>query len=185
MNAVSVNQVFQTSTSSRWQRFKWASRILLLLTILGITVLAITLQRGYTPALPRLKSQQYKKVLDSSQSFVYKNSLIARQYGGFRKFINEQQPYQQGEFRQKKMYPYDKRQNTFGQDGKNDPSFHAFAKFPCGIRSAFYVTWDPQSFYSLQRNISRLNLVIPEWMFIDAKADTLIIRKDQRAYEVM
>jgi len=185
MNPVSSNQIFQTNSSNRWLRFQWASRIAGILAIIGIIVLVITLQRGYTPSLPKLKSQQYKKVLDSTQSFVYKNSLIARQYGGFRKYINEQKPYLQGEFKPKKMQPGDLHNNTFTQHLDSDEDFNAFTKFPCGIRSAFYVTWDPQSFYSLQRNISKLNLVIPEWMFIDAKADTLIIKKDQRAFDVM
>lgn len=185
MNPVSSNQIFQTNSSNRWLRFQWASRMVGILAIIGIIVLVITLQRGYTPSLPKLKSLQYKKVLDSTQSFVYKNSLIARQYGGFRKYINEQKPYLQGEFKPKKMQPGDLHNNTFTQHPNSDEDFNAFTKFPCGIRSAFYVTWDPQSFYSLQRNISKLNLVIPEWMFIDAKADTLIIRKDQRAFDVM
>src|SRR6478672_3427889 len=30
------------------------------------------------------------------------------------------------------------------------------------IRAAFFVDWDPQSFYSLRRNISHLNMVLPE-----------------------
>lgn len=185
MNPLSSNQIFQTNSSYRWLRFQWASRILAIIGIIGIVILIITLQRGYTPSLPKLKSQRYKKILDSTESFVYKNSLIARQYGGFRKYIQEQKPYLQAEFRPKKLQPGEFKNNTFTQHPNNDQEFNAFTKFPCGIRSAFYVTWDPQSFYSLQRNISKLNLVIPEWMFIDAKADTLIIRKDQRAYDVM
>jgi cellulose synthase/poly-beta-1,6-N-acetylglucosamine synthase-like glycosyltransferase/spore germination protein YaaH/peptidoglycan/xylan/chitin deacetylase (PgdA/CDA1 family) len=184
MSPHSSNQIFQTNSSNRWQRFQWAFRILLILAIIGIVILTITLQTGYTPALPRLKSQQYKKILDSTESFVYKNSLIAQEYGGFRKYINEQKPYPQGGFRPKKLKPIDRR-NKIIPHRNNDSSFNSFTKFPAGIRSAFYVTWDPQSFYSLQRNISKLNLVIPEWMFIDAKADTLIIKKDQRAYDIM
>lgn len=150
-----------------------------------MVVLAITLQRGFTPLFPKLKSLQYKKVLDSTGLFTYKNSLIARQYGGFRKYIIERQPYQRGALFQPEETPGNAGPQMFSLATKNDAAFNSFNKFPCGIRAAFYVTWDPQSFYSLQRNISKINLVIPEWMFIDANADTLIIKKDQRAFEVM
>ena len=58
-------------------------------------------------------------------------------------------------------------------------------KFPCGIRSAFYVAWDPQSFFSLKRSITKLNLVLPEWFFIDPKADTVFASVDQRGFDLM
>jgi hypothetical protein len=56
MNATTTHQVFQTSSSSRWQRFKWGSRILLFLLVIGIFVVILTLYRGNTPAMPRLIS---------------------------------------------------------------------------------------------------------------------------------
>ncbi|MBP2615762.1 hypothetical protein [Chryseobacterium jejuense] len=34
-----------------------------------------------------------------------------------------------------------------------------WAQFPGGIRSAFYVAWDPQSLRSLKRSIRHVNLV--------------------------
>lgn len=185
MNSLTAHQVFQTSSSSRWLKVKWITRLLLFLAITGITVITIALQKGYTPSLPQLKSLQYKKVLDSSHTFVYKNSAIARQYGGFRKFITEKKAYTNENFSPYGLKRGDISGNIETDFSNRDEAFEAFNKFPCGIRSAFYVSWDPQSFYSLQRNISKLNLVIPEWMFIDSKADTLRIQKDDRAFEVM
>ena len=176
-------QVFQTSSASRWLKFKWGSRILMFFGALAITVLVITLIRAYTPDLPRLKNIQYKKSI-SPQSYVYKSSLIAQQYGGFRKFIDEKTAYQQGKFASAKMRPSDLR-FTYQDNKPRDTAFGNFRKFPLGIRSAFYVPWDPQSFYSLQRNISKLNMVIPEWMIINADADTLEVRKDDRAFALM
>ena len=179
-------QVFQTSSSTRWVRFQWGTRIIVFIAALFIIILAITISRGYTPDLPHLKNVQYKKSLDSTQQFVYKNSAIARQYGGFRKFIQEKEAYQQGSFNIMKMKPVDMRSNDLNNLMFNaDSSFHSFTKFSCGIRAGFYVPWDPQSFYSLQRNISKLNLVMPEWMLINADADTLYVQKDDRALEVM
>ena len=53
------------------------------------------------------------------------------------------------------------------------------------IRAAFYVDWDPQSFYSLQKNVGKLNMVLPEWFFIDPSADTLKCVIDQAAFKLM
>lgn len=53
------------------------------------------------------------------------------------------------------------------------------------IRAAFYVDWDPQSFYSLEKNVDKLNMVLPEWFFIDPATDTLQPRIDREALDVM
>ena len=152
-----------------------------MLAFLGVSAIVITLVRGYTPSLPNLKNLQYKKAL-SDQSYVYKNSLIAKQYGGFRKYITQQ--YATLQQHSTGSRPHQKRPIPISNN-LQDSSYASFNKFPAGIRSAFYVAWDPQSFYSLQRNISKLNLVIPEWMFIDPTADTLMIQKDDRALQIM
>ncbi len=66
-----------------------------------------------------------------------------------------------------------------------DTNFRSFTKFPAGIRAAFYVDWDAQSFLSLHQYISTMNMVIPEWIFIDPTADTLYTDIDNRAWAVM
>ncbi|HTE34681.1 MAG TPA: polysaccharide deacetylase family protein, partial [Chryseolinea sp.] len=53
------------------------------------------------------------------------------------------------------------------------------------VRAAFYVDWDPQSSYSLQKNIDKLNMVIPEWFFIDPSTDTLRPQIDMTALDLM
>ena len=55
-----------------------------------------------------------------------------------------------------------------------DSSFYSFKRFSAGVRAGFYVNWSPQSFSSLKQNISHLNMVLPEWMFINPKADTRV-----------
>ena len=134
------------------------------------------------PSLPRIKeqSQLYKKVLDTNRTFLFKNSLI-EQYGGFRKYINEKVPYKGGAFPGSKK---DSNKNGL-TPAKVDTNFRSFTKFPTGIRAAFYVDWDAQSFLSLQEYISKMNLVIPEWIFIDPTADTLFTNIDDRAWTVM
>ena len=175
-----TNQVFQTSSPSRWQRVKWSSRLLLLFVILGIVLVILTLSRVYTPAFPNMISVQEKQaLLDSTGSWLFSKSKIGRQYGGFRKFINEKEAYKAGGF------PIPKRfRKKNGIIVQADSSFYSFEKFNAGIRAAFYVTWKKQSYSSLEQNIAHLNMVIPEWLFINPNADTLEIRIDS-ALDIM
>lgn len=183
----STTQVFQTNSPTRWQRFKWTSRILLFLVFLAILVITITLIRDYKPSIPQLKekNEAYKKILQTNQAF-FRDNKINKQYAGFRKFIDAKaDKHQQTGCFSKNFYtqnPDDlSKLNPFNSETGGKP----FASFECGIRAAFYVTWDPQSFFSLQRNISKINLIIPEWMFIDPKGDTLFTNIDNRAYQLM
>ncbi len=179
-----MRQIFQTNSPGRWQRLKWGGRIVLLFLILGVVIFSVAVNRGYTPSLPRIKeqSQLYKKVLDTNRTFLFKNSLI-EQYGGFRKYINEKVPYRGGAFPGQARKDSDKYrlQSNF----KADTNFRSFTKFPTGIRAAFYVDWDAQSFLSLQQYISKMNLVIPEWIFVDPTADTVFTNIDNRAWTIM
>src|SRR5579863_8125321 len=178
-------QIFQTNSTGRWQRLKWGGRIFLLFLILGVVIAYITISRNYTPALPRIKeqSQLYKKVLDTNRTFLFKNSLI-EQYGGFRKYINEKVPYRGGAFPGQSKKDSEKMAIQAALR-MTDTSFRSFTKFPAGIRAAFYVDWDAQSFLSLQEYIDKMNLVIPEWIFIDPTADTVTTDIDPRAWAVM
>ncbi|MHA4808649.1 glycosyltransferase [Flavitalea flava] len=183
MTGNSKKQIFQTNSPGRWQRFKWGGRFVLLFIILGVLIISIALSRGYMPSLPRIKeqSQLYKKVLDTNRTFLFKNTLLD-QYGGFRKYINEKVPYKAGAF------PVQSRKDSIKYGlvpFKADTNFRSFTKFPTGIRAAFYVDWDAQSFLSLQQYISKMNLVIPEWIFIDPNADTVFTSIDERAFAVM
>jgi peptidoglycan-N-acetylglucosamine deacetylase len=175
----STKQIFQTASATRWQSFRWGSRTILFILFIGVVVVTIALWRGYTPALPQLKSQVYKKILTDTTN---RNSQIAKEYGGFRKFINDKEANTKGCFF---PYPSQTVQYPSFTTFQTDNSFNSFTKFPSGIRAGFYVEWDPQSFYSLRRNITKMNLIIPEWFFIDSVTDTLYKNVDQRALDVM
>jgi cellulose synthase/poly-beta-1,6-N-acetylglucosamine synthase-like glycosyltransferase/spore germination protein YaaH/peptidoglycan/xylan/chitin deacetylase (PgdA/CDA1 family) len=180
----SKTQIFQTNSPGRWQRLKWGGRLVLLILVLGVVIVFLAVSRDYKPALPRMKeqSQLYKKVLDTNRTFLFKNSLI-EQYGGFRKYINEKVPYRGGAFPGQTK----KDSERLAQLGlaKADTNFRSFTKFPAGIRAAFYVDWDAQSFLSLQQYIDKMNMVIPEWIFVDPTADTVFTDIDPRAWAVM
>jgi len=181
MNATTTHQVFQTSSSSRWQRFKWGSRVLLFLLVLGIAIIILTLYRGNTPAMPRLISAREKQAItDTADSWLNNQSKIAKQFGGFRKYINEKEMYKQG------GYPIPKRfRQKNGVLVHADSSFYSFKRFSAGIRAGFYVNWSPQSYSSLEQNIAHLNMVLPEWLFINPNADTLYTEIDKKAHDIM
>jgi cellulose synthase/poly-beta-1,6-N-acetylglucosamine synthase-like glycosyltransferase/spore germination protein YaaH/peptidoglycan/xylan/chitin deacetylase (PgdA/CDA1 family) len=175
----STNQVYQTSSSSRWSRFIWSSRLLALFVVLAVITIIITLTRVYTPSLPNFGAQEKEALLDSS-SWLFNKSKIGKQYGGFRKFINEKVAYKSG------GYPIGRRfRKKNGLIVQADSSFYSFKKFSIGIRAGFYVNWSPASFTSLEQNISRLNMVLPEWFFLEANTDTLWTKIDTAALNVM
>jgi peptidoglycan-N-acetylglucosamine deacetylase len=175
----STNQIFQTSSSSRWSRFVWSSRLIALFVVLAVVTIIITLTRVYTPSLPNFGAQEKEALLDSS-SWLFNKSKIGKQYGGFRKYINEKVAYKAG------GYPIGKRfRKKNGIIVQADSSFYSFKKFSLGIRAGFYVNWSPASLISLDQNISRLNMVLPEWFFLDPNSDTLWTKIDTAALSVM
>jgi len=80
------------------------------------------------------------------------------------------------------------------KDNKKYPGFNEFLRShqpkkkinTSRIRAAFYVDWDPQALFSLQNHIEQLNMVMPEWFFLDPKGgDTLVTQVDNDAYKLM
>jgi peptidoglycan-N-acetylglucosamine deacetylase len=53
------------------------------------------------------------------------------------------------------------------------------------MNAAFYVSWDAASLPSLAKHIDQLNMVIPDWFFIDPIGDTLITKIDDTALQLM
>ncbi|MEO6314471.1 MAG: polysaccharide deacetylase family protein [Chitinophagaceae bacterium] len=175
-----TQQVFQTANPTRWQRFKWGGRVIAFVFLLGITVLIISLWKDSKPDVPQL-NESLKKILRPDQPFADKNKLT-KDYAGFRQYITAKYDRKRN-FYQQANRPTGTQNNPFISEAtaKGRP----FSDFPCGIRAAFYVTWNPQSFYSLKSNIAKINLVIPEWLFIDPVADTLTSSIDARGLAVM
>jgi cellulose synthase/poly-beta-1,6-N-acetylglucosamine synthase-like glycosyltransferase/spore germination protein YaaH/peptidoglycan/xylan/chitin deacetylase (PgdA/CDA1 family) len=147
---------------------------------MAIVIIAIAMSRVYTPNLPLFAAVQEKQALLDTSSIWAKKSKIFKQYEGFRKYINEKQAYQSG------AYPIPRRfRKKNGVVVQADSSFYSFKKFTTGIRAAFYVSWDRESLTSLRQNIAHLNVIFPEWFFLDPNADTLIVREDTAALNIM
>jgi cellulose synthase/poly-beta-1,6-N-acetylglucosamine synthase-like glycosyltransferase/spore germination protein YaaH/peptidoglycan/xylan/chitin deacetylase (PgdA/CDA1 family) len=163
-----ASQIFQSGTPSRWKRFKWATRILVFLLLVFVTVVVVALRNLYAPGVP-VEARAVKKFLTTPVPG-YRESNIGKRYRGMRSFIQEK--WIAG--------------NGCGQhDHALNLSNSNFFSDSLGIRAGFYVAWDPQSYYSLERNISKLNLVIPEWFFLDEHADTLQVKIDRQALQLI
>lgn len=178
--STNTKQVFQTATATRWQRFKWGSRFIFFFIAIGIAVFIITLSRGNTPSMPRLIAEQEKEVRLDTVNSIVSNTKIGKQYGGYRKYITEKEMYSKGGYPIPRRF---KRKN--GLIVHADTGFYSFHKFSAGIRAAFYVDWDVQSYSSLERNISHLNMVVPEWLFIDPTGDSIVTKIDAGAFDIM
>jgi len=155
-------QIFQTTTKKRWKVFQWSTRVLLFVLILTIPVLIITIKRGSKPKLPLL-TNEYIRSIDMAKPIhaisLSKNEL--RKYKGFDAFLKVKEKNEL-----LKKSPIEQKKAS-------------------EVRAAFYVDWDPQSYFSLQKHIKKLNMVIPEWFFIDSKTDLLKVQIDTSALKIM
>ncbi|MDF2190672.1 glycosyltransferase [Paraflavitalea sp. CAU 1676] len=155
------HQIFQTDSKWRWRTFQWTGRSLFFLLILTVPVVIITLNKALKPGLPALASStDALHELPHPITPAGLNKQEARKYKGFEAFLQ-------------------------ARERNNELLHHTPHLTSHQVRAAFYVDWDPQSFYSLQQHIDKLNMVVPEWFFIDPATDTLRVEIDQEALQVM
>ncbi len=153
-------QIFATDSVRRWRRFQWASRFVLFIVILMIPVAILTLYQGISTPLPALQTGDSiaHPLLHPALPPLFSAKEL-KKYKGF---------------------------NDFLQARYKNSQLAARRRMGSGlVRAAFYVDWDPQAFFSLQKNIDQLNMVLPEWMFLDPDTDTLQVKVDSSALAVM
>ena len=156
-----TKQIFQTSSKWRWRTFQWTGRLITFSIILMVPVVIITLARGIKPGLPLLAGEADSMHHISNPVIpAGMNAKEIKKYKGYNAFLAAREKI-------------DKMKNSATPVNAQE------------IRAAFYVDWDPQSFYSLQKNIDKLNMVVPEWFFIDPSTDTLRPDIDMAALELM
>ena len=159
-------QIFLTSSPTRWQRFKWAFRIVLFVAVVLLSLLGVAIVKQlYTPNMPQLKadSGEYNTILNNGKKEAIDE--ISKKYEGFGKYIN-------GKAAQLQHIKY----------VSNADSLHAIA---APVRAAFYDASDEQAYFSLKNNISKLNMLLPLWMTIDSVADTVLVNPDIRGSEII
>ena len=175
-------QVFQTDDKSRWIKFKWSLRVLAVFAAVLVAALVIMLLIDKTPAVPY--KQNYKNIVSADKPY-FQETKISKEYKGFRSFIQDKD-YHQNYSKVKEELRL-KREQLERENLKpvNERVNQRWNNFPADIRSAFYVAWDPQSLISLKSNIHNLNLIIPEWFFIDPKGDSVSFNIDTVGYNYM
>jgi len=152
-------QVFQTNSATRWTSFKWSFRILIVFLLVIITSVVISLIEKHSYDLKVLTYNEKKLPdlnTDKSKTYISKKDELdfARQIALYRKI-------------HRKSF-YHEEQNLSQEIKKYLP-----------VRAGFYVNWDPNSKFSLEKNISKMNMVIPEWYFLSDSKGKLDVRVEE------
>ena len=173
-------QVFQTDNKSRWMRFKWTTRVIVFIAAILIAVFITMFIIDRIPNVPF--RQDYRSAMTASKPFL-QETKYSREYKGFRKFIFEKK--QHSNYAEEKMKKLRRLRRFDNSDSLLEKNMNSWTDFSAGIRAGFYVSWDPKSFNSLRRNIRNLNLVMPEWMFLDPKTDGIKMNVDHKGLALM
>jgi cellulose synthase/poly-beta-1,6-N-acetylglucosamine synthase-like glycosyltransferase/spore germination protein YaaH/peptidoglycan/xylan/chitin deacetylase (PgdA/CDA1 family) len=163
------SQIFQTNSSSRWQGFKWAGRLLLFLFVIAIVIVAIAMNNLFDQNIP-LSDKALKKVLTDTNMAAYRQSELGKKYRGVRRYFD--------------TLSEKKKAKGFRDTVLDFSNSHYFSD-SLGIRAAIYEGWQPQAYTSLKKNISKINLFVPDWLYINGKTDTLYAGIDQDAFALV
>src|SRR5574344_2012009 len=174
-------QVFQTDSTSRWNKFKWSMRFVFFIVAILVAVFITMLIIDSIPSLPF--RQDYRSAVTASRPYL-KDNKLSKEYKDFRTFFNEKKLHSNYAL-EKALYLKKLKRFKGSGDSLRNKYIASWSKYDAGIRSAFYVSWDPKSLFSLKQNISKLNLVIPEWFFINDKTDKLDVSIDAKGYNLM
>jgi cellulose synthase/poly-beta-1,6-N-acetylglucosamine synthase-like glycosyltransferase/peptidoglycan/xylan/chitin deacetylase (PgdA/CDA1 family)/spore germination protein YaaH len=148
-------QVFQTNSSTRWKSFIWLVRILVvfLIVIMASVTLSLVNKREYDLKVLTYNAKKLPDInTDKSKAYVSKTEQLA-----FAKHLD----------RYRKRHKKNHNNKLYGKHTSTPEA----AKF-LPVRAGFYVNWDKNSSISLHKNISHLNMILPEWIFQkDAKGN--------------
>ena len=170
-------QVFQTSSRKRWNRFRWSFRFILTILILLVGVFVTMFALEGSPNVPF--KHDYRNVVSADNVFL-KDNKTARTYKTFRDI-----------FAEKKMHnnyatATINKHRFIGKGNALTAKYIAEWNNPrLGVRAAWYVNWDNRSYRSLKKNLKHLNMIIPEWFFINMKTDRVESRINVKALQLM
>jgi peptidoglycan-N-acetylglucosamine deacetylase len=159
-----MQQIFQSSNSTRWNRFVWFVRILLVFILVGVLSIGLSLthQSRYDAQSLIYKEKRIRNVnINPSKEAVSDSELVA--YAIHLKKI-----------RSKKRYEFYNQEIDKGPLKKYLP-----------LRAGFYVNWDNKSTSSLQSNIGKLNMVLPEWFFQKNSKGDIDIQINTKALNIL
>jgi peptidoglycan-N-acetylglucosamine deacetylase len=151
-------QIFSTMSPRRWRIVQWISGLAIVFLILGIGTLAYSLSDPNTPDLPKNFSPcnltNEQLANDSSISW--------------------------GSHARKSMECCQQHEPLILSPLSNT----ARVPMPQQVRAGFYVNWDFKSYFTLEKNIDKLNMVLPEWFFLGL-GDSVTCEIDTNAYDLL
>jgi peptidoglycan-N-acetylglucosamine deacetylase len=159
-------QIFQATNPKRWRNFKWSFRILLMTAIFFVIVLAVAIINGNSPSIPNLeaKSKAYQQKMDPANPLTL-SQRFNKKYKGFKDFLNKK--IKEDSLKTLKL----RNLNT--------------AAIP-NIRAAFYTPWTGKTTLpELEKYGNNLNVIFPEWFFIDTITHQLQTRIDSAGLAMM
>ncbi len=159
-------QIFQTTSPTRWKRYKWSFRILLMIAVFLVAVLVVAVISATNPSVPNLqeKARAYQEKLDPGNPFTFRQSFN-KKYKGFKDFLFKKAK----EDSLKNLHLADKKITGISN-----------------IRAAFYSPWNGQTSLADLKNYSNhLNVIFPEWFFIDTITHRLQTRIDSAGLAIM
>ena len=168
-----VKQVFQTNSRKRWERFVWTVRFLMTFIILLLLVFVTMFCMEGSPNMPF--HHDYRGVVSGTKPFM-PETHITKSYRLLR-----------DDFLERRMHnsyqEHFEKSHRFGGHGKGVTKKYIdeWTNPSMGVRAAWYVNWDQHSMRSLKQGMKHLNMVIPEWFFINPTTCKLETRIDKKA----
>jgi peptidoglycan-N-acetylglucosamine deacetylase len=158
--------IFYSDTKKRWKRFIGSIIFLSVFLLFSIIVFVITVFSDSSTLLPKItnRDEHIKKLLNPDNITTFK-TLTNEDYKRWRRHLANTAEYKYG-----KHYKL------------NNVEAKPIAT---QIRAGFFVNWDLQSFYSLKNNISKINMVFPEWFFVTDSGNVVSADIDYRALSLM
>ncbi len=144
-------QVFQTDTPNRWIRFKWISRILVVVLICSVIAAIVTVTSKQYPSLPNLNPAPKKLSKEELESL-----KKSKKYKDFKIDKVEIQKMAKARHLHQLKHPNNKDR----------------------INAGFYRAWEPQAYNSLESHIGKLDMVVSEGFYVYPKHDTMVANVD-------
>jgi cellulose synthase/poly-beta-1,6-N-acetylglucosamine synthase-like glycosyltransferase/peptidoglycan/xylan/chitin deacetylase (PgdA/CDA1 family)/spore germination protein YaaH len=157
-------QIFQTNSPTRWNSFVWIVRIFLVFLFVIVASVAISLfnKRDYDLKVLTYNDKKLPDLnTDKSKTFVSKADQIA--------FA-------------KQLEKYKKKKIKNSHKAITHVPSPEISKF-IPVRAGFYVNWNINSGISLHKNISKLNMILPEWLFLKDAKGTIESRIENETLE--
>ena len=170
-------QVFQSFSSRRWKHFLWSARLAVALLLLAGVGLAWALFQQSATLLPRAfgPNETYKQILNPAHL-----TILANRHNRAFQAVRRQLPVLKGGYR-------DPRSKAVSTPVKVPPRNRMAPEFHAGlpIRAGFYVNWDAQSLNTLHKQVDKMNMVLPEWLFVPNEAGQLSMDIDTAALALL